>query len=411
MTDRFKGVGPSTIQPQVVLTLRIFLINNYIRTHSKTMYLLPFSDNDNEHDFSLLTKTIKEYFPVAKGKRLQPESVWESPGFKKMGAIIQAEFTDRKAYRSKWDKLTRHLSKVLQRKVYGFPDLGGGGFIGEVIIAEDNKPDFERKKSLNFYVSIIGPFFSIQGIDSSNAILRVASDNTIADNGNFQVTHALTASPSFEYEEPFRALEKELREFFPGYQFVPYEIGMSTMKNISIEDELRDPRSIDTIYEALFGQQAVHTCIPRGDQRYGMNDWIRSLNEKEKSLANQIAQNSRRASDEITVHKVWKLTESKRLDTFNVTGNLMFGMDLFDLIDLTDTSNFIMTSPVSGTPTVGKYSIKKDIIKVNRNLSFRIVSLSKDILTLNMILNFKQSSVAIKGEAAELRFIEMQNAV
>lgn len=318
------------------------------------------------------------------------------------------EFSDQTAYRNKWGKLTKHLSKVLRKKVHGYADLGGSGFFGEVIIFEDNKPDFERKKSLHFYVSIIGPFFSIHGIDSSNAILQTEFSN-ITDKGNFEVTHAVTVSPVFEYREPFLALEKELRAFFPGYRFLPYDIGMSTMKNISIADELRDPRSMNTIYEAVFGQRAVHACYARGDHEYGMDDWIKSLNEKEKLLADRIAKHINNAPDEITIHKVWKRSESKRLPTFKTNVSMMFGIALIDLMDLTDKSKVIITTGKSGAPSAGKYTIKKDIIKLNPNLSFRIVNLTKETMTLNMILNFEGDDVALKGEAMEMKFVQMKS--
>lgn len=105
---------------------------------------------------------------------------------------------------------------------------------------------------------------------------------------------------------------------------------MSTIKNISVADELRDPRSLDTIYEALFGLGAVHDCLTRGDEYYGMNDWVKPLNKKEKSLMDVISQHIIAAPKETTVHKVWKLQESKRLETFKISGNLTFGMDLFE---------------------------------------------------------------------------------
>ena len=47
---------------------------------------------------------------------------------------------------------------------------------GEVIVEEDKKPEFIRYKSLKFYVSVLGPFFAIHGIDSSIALLPYEGD-------------------------------------------------------------------------------------------------------------------------------------------------------------------------------------------------------------------------------------------
>jgi hypothetical protein len=373
------------------------------------MYLHPFRNQSRNQDFSLISDTIKQYFPVEKGKRLTSETVASSQGFKKIGKIVNEEFINEKAYRDKWGKLTSSLKKVFKKPVHGHPDMASAGFIGEVIIEEDKKPDFIRQKSLRFYVSIIGPFFSIHGVDSSIALLEIESGVKDFNKGYFAATNAITISPVFEYKEVFKKLEDELRSFFTGYLFVPYNVGMSTLKNISIADEQRDPRSLDTIYEALFGLSAVHSCLTRGDRYYGEADWIKPLNEKETSLIGLVSEHITAAPNETSVHKVWKLQQSKRLDTLRVSGNVMFGMDdVFDVIDLTDKSKLIMLSKERGAPSVGKYKIKNDVIEVNSNYSFRIVDLSNDSLTLNLILNLEKNEVSVKGEALEMKFTQLK---
>ena len=77
----------------------------------------------------------------------------------------------------------------------------------------------------------------------------------------------------------------------------------------------------------------------------------------------------------------------------------MFGMDLFDVIDLTDKAKIIMVSRERGAPAQAKYKIKNDVIQINSNYSFRIVDLSKEALTLHLILNFESKDVSVKGEA------------
>lgn len=300
-----------------------------------------------------------------------------------------------------------NLKKVF-KKAEGHPDLSGGGFFGEVIIEEDKKPDFIRKKSLMFYVSILGPYFSIHGVDSSIALLEIESDARGFNRGNFAATNAITISPVFEYQEEFNKLEDELRSFFTGYLFVPYVVGMSTIKNISIADESRDPRSMDTDYEALFGVGAVHNCLTRGDQYYGMSDWVKPLNKKEKLLVDVISQHVIEAPEGTTIHKVWKLLESKRLETIKVSGNLMFGVGLFDIIDLTDKSKFIMISKERGAPSSGEYNINKEMIQIDANFSLRIVELSNAALTLNLILHLEYGDVSVKGEVMELKFTQLK---
>ncbi len=373
------------------------------------MYLLPFRNQSPDHDFILISKVIKEYLLTGSKRRYTPKTILSSKRFKKIGKLVDSEFLDRKAYRGKWEKLTSRLKEAFRTDVNGYPDLHGGGFIGEVVIKEDKQQDFIRKKSLRFYVSLIGPFFSIHGIDSSTALLSMESGLGNLDKGNFAVTHAITLSPTFEYEDVFKKLENELRAFFPGYLFVPYQIGMSTIKNISVTDNLCDSRTMDTIYEGLFGRPAVHACLTRGDKRYGMNDWIKPLNSKEKSLIDVISQHVIATPTDKTIHKVWKLQESRRPDTLKITGNLLFGVDLFDVIDLTEKSRVIMISAGRGTPSSAKYKIKDSVLLISSNYSFRITNISTETLTMNLIINFKRKDVSVNGEALEIKLIRMKS--
>lgn len=78
------------------------------------------------------------------------------------------------------------------------------------------------------------------------------------------------------------------------------------------------------------------------------------------------------------------------------------------MIDLTDKSKFIMMSRERGTPSSGKYRIRNEVIEINANSSLRIVELSKTALTLKLILNIEHRDVSAKGEAMQLKFVEMK---
>jgi hypothetical protein len=377
------------------------------------MYLLPFHNQYPDHDFSLISQTIKKYFPIDRPQRLTAETISSSPGFKKISKIVNTEYLNKKNYRAKWGKLTKRLERVFKKPVLAFPNLhdGGGGFNGEVVIEEHKDPDFLRQKSLHFYISTIGPFFAIHGVDRSTAFLEFDSRVPEFTKGKFDATHAITISPAFEYRETFNTLEEELREFFPAYSFIPYQVGMSTIKNISVEDELRDPRSMDTVYEALFGTRAVYDCLTRGDLRYGMNDWIKPLTKKEHVLLDRIYQHIINSPAKTTIHKVWKLQDSKRLGSINVPASVIFfGGDVFDVIDLTDKSRLIMQSGERMAPAISKYNITKDLleIEITPNLSFRIIKVDENSLVLHLILDIDQKEFPIKGTIMEMTFVVMK---
>jgi hypothetical protein len=84
------------------------------------MYLHPFKNQYRDQDFTLIADTIKEHFPVNKPKRLTAKIVASSPGFKKIGKIVNEEFLNKKAYSEKWGKLIRRIKMV---------DLSGDVFV------------------------------------------------------------------------------------------------------------------------------------------------------------------------------------------------------------------------------------------------------------------------------------------
>jgi hypothetical protein len=372
------------------------------------MIVHPFKNTFRDHDFSPIIDVVKEYFTENTPERLTSETFASSARYKKLGELVNSEFLDKKAYSQKWGKLTSHLKKELKKSVSGTPILENAAFSGDVTIENNIQADFIRKKHLQFHISTVGSFFSIYGVDRCTAVLPMKTPRGTDDMGNFQATLAVTVSPIFEYEEMFRKLEDELRSFFPGYLFVPYRIGMSTIENISIEEERHTGHPIDTIYEALFGQWSVQTCLTRGDEWYGMDDWLRPLDKKEKSVLDVISEHILNASPEKTIHKVWKLKESKRLPNLNVSGNIMFGMDMFDVVDFTDKKTLITIDAKRGAPETGEYKIVGDRINMDSPVSFRIADLTEDTLTLCLIFNFSESDVSIKGEAMEYKFIRMK---
>jgi hypothetical protein len=375
------------------------------------MYLYPFKNDYRDHDLAMIYDIIKDHYPVEGKKRYTHKTISTSPAFEKVNRLVNEEFLNPKAYKAKWEKFASVLKKELKRPVYSYPELGHSPcFHGEVMLKEIKETDFIRGKTLHFNISVIGPFFSIQGIDSSNAILPIDPRPHIQpETGNFVATHASTVSPIFEYKEMFNRLEELIRQHFPIYRFIPYSVGMSTIKNISIKDDLSDFRILDTVYEGLFGRGAVNDCLTRGDTNYGLDDWLKPLNKRETKLIDLIAEHVSTASSDITIHKVWKLQESKRLETLVITGNLMFGMDLFDVIDLCDQSTVItIAEKARGTPSKAKYKIANNIIELNELISLRIVELTQDKLTLNVIINLAHNKVSAKGEAVQMKFIQMK---
>lgn len=369
--------------------------------------LRPFRSKHDNHDFQRIYDTIKEYYPIENTKRATTESIASTEGWQKMSALMNDNFVSQKNYRARWSKFNQFLKKQVKKPVRSTMSLFNCCYSGEVIVEEFKGKDFIKHKKLEFYISVLDSFFSIVGVDCSAVFMSVDNHFGPTIEGHYIATHCVTVSPVFEYETPFKLLEEKIREFFPGYSFIPYEIGMSVIPNISVDDDTSNRDIIDSVYEALFGQIALHDALTRGDKRYGFNDWVKPFNQKESKLNDLIAQHTANASKETTLHKVWKLQEHRRLDTFKPTGNILFGSDLFDILDLTDTSKAIIVSSERHTPYEMEYTINSNVIELSEYFSLRITDLQNDSLTVNLVLNIQHTETSMKGEAIEMKFVVM----
>ena len=262
----------------------------------------PFYNKYPDHDFGLIYDILKEFYPVGSAKRYTSKNIGSSAGFKKIGAVVEENFINKKNHRDRWVKLNHFIKKEMKKPVHSAVSLFNCCYSGEVVLEQIRKEDFVKSKKLHFYISLLGPFFAIHGIDSSTVILPVDALRGESYQGNFAATHAITVSSVFEYASTFLLLEDTLREFFSGYYFIPFDIGMSTIKNISIQDDLRDPRMIDTVYEDFLVRMLSIIA-----SREGMSDTVLpiGLNRKRKrgKLNDEVSRHIINSPNKTTLHK------------------------------------------------------------------------------------------------------------
>ena len=368
----------------------------------------PFKNSYQDHDFSLIYDSIKRYYPIKQAKRLTSEEFAATSGCKKIRELMGEEFFNKGAYHKKWGKFVSALRKSLKKPIAAYPTISGPSLFGEVTLSKIKHDDYVFEKVLNFHISVIGPFYSIQGIDRSTALLPMDSRFGPAQLGNYGAINSATLSPVFEYEDPFNALETALRRRLPGYKFIPYHIGMSTIKNISRPDDSFGLAAMDTIYEGLFGSTAVYHAQVRGDERHGMTDWLKPLSYKEKKLLDSIAKHTTKSTSALTIHKVWKLTDSKPLHDFR-RRNVLVGFDPFEVLDFTNKSKVIVSGGKRGSAFIFPYEVHDDLIEISGTFSLRIMDVGRDVLTLRLVLDIQAKQGPVQSEVAEFKFAQMKH--
>jgi hypothetical protein len=76
----------------------ILKVNSSIMTNVP-FHTRPFYNKYPDHDFGLIYDTLKEFYPVGSAKRYTSKTIGSSAGFKKIGAVVEDNFINKKNYR------------------------------------------------------------------------------------------------------------------------------------------------------------------------------------------------------------------------------------------------------------------------------------------------------------------------
>jgi hypothetical protein len=361
--------------------------------------------------FQMIKDTIDEYYPIASEEvQLDGSDLEGFSKFKSFRKLIGDNFS---SYDQKWDPFVKHLELVLAKSVSAHPAMDAPCLSGTVEIASTKVKDLTWTKELKFYISLLGPYYCIYGFDYSTVDLelnhRRFTPNT-TDKGHFMACNAITISPEFEYKDAFIRLKQEIGDKFPQHRFVPYQVGMTRIEEIATYYRGNYPRSnyMDSIYTGLFGTECVKECLTRGDRYYGFDEWRPPLSSEQSELLEAIKQHVVEINDkklnEITIHKVWKVSETNivKETTFRPPG--MMGIDWFILMDLTKEGTSIVTFK-GGEPDIAKYEVQGDSLIFGPTSLLKVRDLTSTTLKAVLHLQIEIDGKEIKGDVCQLLFI------
>jgi hypothetical protein len=240
----------------------------------------PFWFKPGHYDFWPLYQALARYYPM--GIRAQEygqeDPLLETyPGYQEMGTLIQENIVNRKQYRERWGSFLKQLKADFQLPVREpDTDLLVPSFSGLLQLKKTQQQDSLYLKELHFSVSLLGPFYTLFGMDKS--VLPLPNPYAFPQAGGqtpqtpYEAIHALTVSPFEEYSELFGQLQDKIRERFSGYKFVPYHIHCMYLEGL----RLGGPGTEESSLYQLFFNNLLDRRIPsRGDGHWGYADWQR----------------------------------------------------------------------------------------------------------------------------------------
>jgi hypothetical protein len=376
----------------------------------------------HKHDFSPIYETIKKYLPL-NNPEYNHENLREFPGTIEVNELLNKNFFNQKKYRSTWMTFRKFLKKELKKPVEETMIAFYPCYSGIVVLNKAKKGAYTFRKELHFYISLLGPYYSIFGVDASYVSLEeypihMFRTEQLRNRGPFhrdyRAFHALTVAPYMEFKEPFILLQKKIIEYFPHLHFVPFQINLTDIPglfdlfpdarmNSNFSEKLKD-----SVFNALFRPEKYLETETRGDSRYGFDEWLKPIDDEGlKRTKEIIIKNSLLNQNELTIHKVWTLNTITPIPRKKGSPSIFFGMDPIKILDLTSTESALLISKDDEDFTTTPYEIINNEIHFIsfKNLArLKISALSVNELKLVLSLNTKTDD----GKEINTDIVEME---
>src|SRR3569833_1044030 len=216
---------------------------------------------DNRYNtlFSLIGETIKSYYPV--GISNSEPGYHENAGIKKLQELMWEGMGVRNNFRN-WttyvNRVCMKLGKETASTTYGPRPC----YSADLILERYEDEALIRTKKISFAVSLLGPYYSICGIDETT--IKAFDDEM---HKYFNAINVVTVSPFKEFEADFLFVEQQVTKRFKNYKFVPFQVCMSFIENVETLDSIADN---GTVYSALFNHLFYFYThnFSRGDRSY-----------------------------------------------------------------------------------------------------------------------------------------------
>ncbi|MCC7401708.1 MAG: hypothetical protein IT214_09500 [Chitinophagaceae bacterium] len=220
--------------------------------------------NSDKFDFWKINEAIKYYYPIGV-KKDESKMYFSYPGLKELEDIVVDNIHDDNHFIKRWVNFNKEIEKEIGKEIIGTTYGQAPSFSSYVLLDTVSVGDLTRTKELHFFVSLVGPFYSVVGQDN-NAI-------KIDDHRSYKSTNYLVVSPEREFADIFKVLCEKIEIRFKCFRFVPFEICQQTIEGLSVRytDE-----NLNSIFHALFNNHVDLTIMRKfGNDYFKAEDWIK----------------------------------------------------------------------------------------------------------------------------------------
>jgi len=187
------------------------------------------------------------------------------PGLKELEDIVVDNIHNDKHFIERWDNFTKDIEKEIGKEIIGTTYGQAPSFSSYVLLDTASIDNLTRTKELHFFVSLVGPFYTIIGQDSNTVKLE--------EHKNYRSTSYLVASPENEFADTFKLLCDKIENRFKGFRFVPFEICQQTIDGLDVR---YSDENLNTVFHALFNNHIDLTIWRKiGNDYFKSGDWIK----------------------------------------------------------------------------------------------------------------------------------------
>lgn len=219
--------------------------------------------NYEKFEFWKVYDSIKQFYPI--GVKKDSSRMFHSyPGLKELETIIIENIHNTKKFKSNWEHFTKELKRQVEKPIVGTTYGQAPCFSSYVVLEKAKLKELTRTKELHFFVSLVGPYYSVVGQDKN--MLKI-------EGRHYPSTSYLVVSPENEFAETFSLLCERIEERFTGYRFIPFELCRQTIGglDVSYSDE-----HLNTVFHALFNDQVdLNTRAVIGNKYFKSEVWIK----------------------------------------------------------------------------------------------------------------------------------------
>lgn len=219
--------------------------------------------NSDKFDFWKIYESIKHFYPIGI-KKDKSKMYYSYSGLNELEGIVVDNIHDGNNFNSRWEDFTKQIEGQIGKEIVGTTYGQAPSFSSFVLLDRISLDNLTRTKELHFFVSLVGPFYTIVGQDNNTV--------KIGDS-HYRSTSYLVVSPENEFADTFRLLCDNIEKRFNGFRFVPFEICKQTIDGLDVR---YSDENLNAVFHALFNNHIdLTTWRTIGNDYYKSEDWIR----------------------------------------------------------------------------------------------------------------------------------------